>query len=868
MKLKKITQSLTALGLTAISVVSAFACSKKESETTATVDDVEFWATYATESVWRDVGEYEDVKFPAQVTVEAIGGEVESAQLIMTTGEKSVPAYEVSISDLYCGEEKFDKANVTIYHEKYINVAATEYYDYNGDCPDCLVPFENVKELGENTIAANNNQGLYVSFTVPEAQASGTYTGTLTVTIGGTQKQMPVSLTVADASIGIENHTKSCFSLLWGHGRSELDTTQDMMNKYINFLGEYRLGANHLLYRSNATDAEVQLWAETACELVQDPKTVSYSVANYDTVNIKEFDITYSNGKTLHIEKDEAFAVYDGEKLIKYFLAFFYEGLEQNVDPFKKAFFKGVDEPFMWYQDDFIVVLDSYIFRQAKEKAIATVRADESIENQELLSEMIESLYAVPHVVTDKTVPKLFDPEAEEPSGFDPEVMDLAMCPYFSTLNTQSNLDAFRLFEGNELWWYGCNVPRQPYPTYHLGDTLISPRICSWMQADYGVIGNLYWAAEYARGKNADGSNWLEDYYEGDGMRSASTYGEGFIMYAGKKYGIDGPLPSLRLEAIRDGLEEYEMIYKLQEIYAEKGYSEDTVMDILYNTMYTGTRIPRSINGEIFANARERLIDLLELAESDANVIVADVKEERDKNVVKVYCNEGYALDLGEATMTSVDMTGGKEYTVSVSIGGGSFGVKTTVSGKEYAVSFDTYANAAFYTAEQLNGETLQDSHTQGASLEKELVVANTVNNSASTDEKYIKLSFGAASVDGIDPETGNTVSGREQRVRIEGDIISKKLTTNSVKAIFEIYSTLEEEISVTLYYKGTKASSLVTPAETVTLKKGMNTLTLNLNEQVWSATGGLQYVQLSFGNKGDAARTGIYLAGLTVYDN
>lgn len=510
MNFKKLTKSAIAFGYTALSLFSAFGCAKPKEEY-ASLSDVEIWSTYATESVWRNVGEYDDIKFPAQVTVEAIGGEVESAQLIMTTADKAVASYEVAISDLVCGDETFEKENITIYHEKYINVAATEYYTYSGYCPDCLVPFENVKALGENVIAKNNNQGLYVSFAIPEEQAAGTYTGTLTITIGGESKLVPVTLSVANASIGIENHTKSCFSLMWGHGRSELDTTQEMMNTYIDFLADYRLGPNHLLYRSNNTDEEIQLWAETACELAKDPKTVSYSVGTCGNKNIKSIDIQYSNGKTWHIEKEKAFSVYNSNDIKRYFLAFFYEGLKQDVDVFKKAFFKGVDEPYMWYSEDFLVLVDSYIFRQCKEEVIDIVLADTSITNQELLNEMIESLYALPHVVTDKTLPTIFDPSMEEPVGFDPKVMDLVLCPTFNKLNSEANCKDFRLFEENELWWYGCNVPRSPYPTYHLGDTLISARVCSWMQADYGIVGNLYWASEHARGSNPDGSNWLED---------------------------------------------------------------------------------------------------------------------------------------------------------------------------------------------------------------------------------------------------------------------------------------------------------------------------------------------------------------------
>lgn len=870
MKFNKLTKSVLALGLAAVSTFSVVGCGETPPPPSAAkLSDVEIWSTYATETVWRDVGEYEAVKFPANVTLEAIGGETESAQVIMSTGNKAVASYDVSITDLYCGQTKFDKTNITIYSELYINVAGTEYYTYNGYCADALAPFNSVKALGENTIEKNNNQGIFISFKVPETQEPGTYSGTLKITIGGEDKNIPVSLTVANASIGIENHTKSCFSLMWGHVRGELDSTERMMDKYIEALAEYRLGPNIMMYRTNDTPAEIDYYAKKACEFAKNPKVPSHGLP-YDTIDVTSFDVTYSDGVTVTYEKGgEKFSIYNGELMLKYFMAFFYEGLEQGVDPFKKTFIKGFDEPFMWNQDSTTVAMGAYVIKQTKEKAIAAVLADESITNKELLNQMIESLRAVPHVVTDRVVPEFYSDNMQSPIGFDPEVMDLNMCPYFSSLTNQSQLDQFRLFEGNELWWYGCNVPRKPYPTYHLGDTLLSPRLISWMQADYNIIGNLYWATEYGKGANDDGSNWIEDYYEGDGMRSASTYGEGFLLYPGKKYGVDGPIPSLRLEAVRDGLEEFEMIYKLQEIYASKGYSEDTIMNVLYDTLYNGSIIPRSINNAIFSDARERLIDLLVLAESDAGVMITSVKEDRDNASYGVYVNDGYTLDLGDKfTATSVDVEGGKHYTVSTKIGStDTFEVKTTVNGTEYAVSFDMFGSAEFYSAESFNDQIVQDYlHPLGATLDKELVEG--VNPDETASIKYVKLSLGnGAPDDSIDPTTGNLIPGREQRVVIEGDLVSNTITNRTNKIIFEVWSDLDEEIPLTIFYKGTKSSHSATPISPATLKKGKNEIIFTVNSGIWSNIGKFKYFMMSFGEKGDAARTGIYLVGMTVYE-
>ena len=127
------------------------------------------------------------------------------------------------------------------------------------------------------------------------------------------------------------------------------------------------------------------------------------------------------------------------------------------------------------------------------------------------------------------------------------------------------------------------------------------------MQADYDVQGNIYWSTDYYSGKSADGTNkYLENYYESSDR--SSELGEGFLFYPGAKYGEYGPLPSIRINQICDGLEEYEMIYELGKIYRDAGnragreFSEKPVMDYLYENMYNGTKV--SVNSSSFYGLR------------------------------------------------------------------------------------------------------------------------------------------------------------------------------------------------------------------------------------------------------------------------
>ena len=60
--------------------------------------------------------------------------------------------------------------------------------------------------------------------------------------------------------------------------------------------------------------------------------------------------------------------------------------------------------------------------------------------------------------------------------------------------------------------------------------------------------------------------------YLNDPLAFPGANGDGYILYPGRKYGIHGPIGTMRLEMIRDGQEDYEYLYILEELL--KGYNE------------------------------------------------------------------------------------------------------------------------------------------------------------------------------------------------------------------------------------------------------------------------------------------------------
>ncbi|NYE75460.1 hypothetical protein BKA15_006789 [Microlunatus parietis] len=121
---------------------------------------------------------------------------------------------------------------------------------------------------------------------------------------------------------------------------------------------------------------------------------------------------------------------------------------------------------------------------------------------------------------------------------------------------------------GERVWWYHAISTRYPQPNWFNGYPPIDARMLMGpMSHQSGVEGVLYYATN--RWPRADrGDQLLVD----DGILSKwnpatyfGTAGDGSIFYPGP----DGPMSSLRLENVRDGLEDYNLMQELRRALAE-----------------------------------------------------------------------------------------------------------------------------------------------------------------------------------------------------------------------------------------------------------------------------------------------------------
>ncbi len=118
---------------------------------------------------------------------------------------------------------------------------------------------------------------------------------------------------------------------------------------------------------------------------------------------------------------------------------------------------------------------------------------------------------------------------------------------------------------GDELWIYTCCSPIPPAANLFVDRPAIEHRILPWMAAKVGATGFLYWSSAWFKG--VPEKEWPED---GDWDLSRHefywsvwihTNGDGILLYPGKNR---NPHPSIRLFALRDGLEDYEYLALLK----------------------------------------------------------------------------------------------------------------------------------------------------------------------------------------------------------------------------------------------------------------------------------------------------------------
>jgi hypothetical protein len=121
----------------------------------------------------------------------------------------------------------------------------------------------------------------------------------------------------------------------------------------------------------------------------------------------------------------------------------------------------------------------------------------------------------------------------------------------------QRDFDHYRRRQqaGEEVWFYTCWLPQGEYINRFIEQPLIETRLLHWIGFKYGATGYLHWGYnQWTKEDPFTHANRTEA-----GSTSYLPAGDAWIVYPGK----EGPLDSLRYEAMRDGIADYELLCML-----------------------------------------------------------------------------------------------------------------------------------------------------------------------------------------------------------------------------------------------------------------------------------------------------------------
>ena len=397
------------------------------------------------------------------------------------------------------------------------------YVNVNGKMiPDALPPLD-----GPVTVKGGSSQGFVIKVWADKDEPAGLYTATLTVTdenSGKVIKTANVYTYVYGFSLSDETALRTAINMgdwaivstYQNRGMNDYEYW-DLYKIYYDFLLENRICAYRMPYRLD--DGRVT-------EYLNNPRVNSFVINK--------------------ISDNEAQA---------------YEILSQNPDWLKKGFYYYVDEP-----------TNTSLLNNL---AAAGDRLAQTFPGYRQVSPFFTNLN-----LGDRDQIEFMKDYVNiwctKPFAFTPRDKAIIAGTQFMTSSAQE--EKYGTFaermaalakEGHETWLYVCWEPGQPYANWlALGDGT-EPVVSIWQCKMTDSVGFLYWDSTYW---TADPMNDLTP------LVGATSHGDGVLMYSGAPLGLYEPISSHRLENIRMGIQDYQLLTMLEELVGAEAADEMVAM--------------------------------------------------------------------------------------------------------------------------------------------------------------------------------------------------------------------------------------------------------------------------------------------------
>ncbi len=490
------------------------------------ISNPEYGIGFATtmEKIFRD--EPYEGKVVKEVVISAARNETEGFQMVIIPFEKTLKDIQISISDLCQPDKTYsissDKVEVSV-----VGYVKTDTPIYGikpnriGWWPDPLFPTRRLSE-----VKRNEGQPIWINISVPKDAFPGEYQGEITIApVNSARVKVPLKLIVYDFTLPVTPHLKTAFTF------SECMVEQwymtqlpeEIRKKWYLFILRHKLNVQTLYPSNEAYYSYRNLFVPVTVVPFEDgiiPRKQDMDFCVENGLNLFNVGVGYPE-----LARQEKLS--DFNKKLEAHLKDYSKYLaERNWS--EKGFLYAFDEIFTQNEEDlrrardFLVQLKTWA---PSLKRAATLRIDK------------------------QTIEKM--------SGY----LDI-----YIPLSSHYDPELFREIraQGAEAWWYVCCVPTDPWPTFAIIESpALDARIFFWMNWKYQVPGVLYHNLNwYGKNIRQNGKRrwpdvpWITQ--EVDGYN-----GDGYLIYPGPDM---TPLSSIRLENVRDGIEDYEYFCILREL--------------------------------------------------------------------------------------------------------------------------------------------------------------------------------------------------------------------------------------------------------------------------------------------------------------
>jgi hypothetical protein len=130
--------------------------------------------------------------------------------------------------------------------------------------------------------------------------------------------------------------------------------------------------------------------------------------------------------------------------------------------------------------------------------------------------------------------------------------------PQLGKFDDQMDLLNDRMRTGREVWFYTCLFPNKRYLNRLIDYPLLKVRLLHWLNFRYGFTGFLHWGWNYWSPEPMNDTQPVID-----ANTELLPPGDAFIVYPDAAH--KSVYSSIRLEAMREGIEDYELLRALKE---------------------------------------------------------------------------------------------------------------------------------------------------------------------------------------------------------------------------------------------------------------------------------------------------------------